>query len=550
MLAILVAAPVGTAAVGDEGMDPQQRNLIRELVPFPRKQKKSYLMEARRIPSSNWRFLILLGLAPLGQAPFSQAIGQTANLYTIPNQSAHFIRMPSRESSTEIDAVFHNPAGVVELSEGFHLSLNNQMVRQASTITSNYQYLSQVPTEYRGVASSLAFPSIFGAYRKGSMAYSFGFLMVGGTGGAEYDNLPEADAGIADVVPLIKQLAPLSQVDALIQSSTGTNPNYSNLTDYRFDFQSAGLGFSPGIQLGASYQASKLFAVAFGVRFVQQFVFATSTLRNTEVYSEQHGGWYAPADYLNYVGQDPNLAGTVYPPVLGAVAQGLAEDLAPVSLDMSQYGFGLTPIVGLAIRPSAQVNVGLRYEHNTAITMKTSIRDGKDAAGRFTDGEEIRADIPGFATVGVHYVIGPKLHTRFGFRYMLDKNADWNGRDSLIEGNYYELSMAGQYDLSDQWLVSGGYTYNRPRVSPAFQAETDYRLPGHTAAIGGAYDFNDNVRVNLGFMYTYFISETGNYPHAFGGNENNNLNNELTFAKNAMIVGMGVDMRFNGAKPN
>jgi long-subunit fatty acid transport protein len=106
--------------------------------------------------------------------------------------------------------------------------------------------------------------------------------------------------------------------------------------------------------------------------------------------------------------------------------------------------------------------------------------------------------------------------------------------------------MAGQYDLSDRWLLSGGYTYNRPRVSTAFQSETDFRLPGHTTALGGAYDFNENMRVNLGFMYTYFISESGNYPHPFGGNENNNLNNELTFNKNALIVGMGLDMRLNG----
>lgn len=504
-----------------------------------------YGMQAKQFTLLSRTLILSLGMSSVFGAQ-----AQTANLYTIPNQSAHFIRMPSRESSTEIDAVFHNPAGLVELEEGFHLSLNNQMLRQKSTISSSYQYLNEVPTEYSGVASSLVFPSIFGAYRKGPLAYSFGLFMVGGTGGASYDNLPEADAGIADVIPLMIQLAPINQVDALIQTNTGTNPDYANMTAYRFDFQSEGLGFSPGIQVGASYQATKIFAVSFGARFVQQFVFATSTLENVQVYNEGQGGWSTPTDYLNMMANNPELAGTVYPPVLGAVAQGLEEDLAPVALDMSQYGFGLTPIIGLAIRPSSQVNVGLRYEHNTAITMTTRIEDGKDAAGRFTDGEKVRADIPGFATVGVQYKMFPRLATRIGFRYMFDKSANWNGRDSLIDGNYYELSVAGEYNLSTKWLVSGGYTYNRPRVLPAFQSETDYRLPGHTAAIGGAYDVNEKVRVNLGFMFTYFIQETGNYPHPFGGNENNNLNNELTFDKNALIVGLGVDMRFNRGKQN
>lgn len=488
--------------------------------------------------------ILLLQMAFL-PAPGAQA--QTANLYTIPNQSAHFIRMPSRESSTEIDAVFHNPAGLVELDEGFHLSLNNQFLRQESTVSSNYQFLREVPTEYRGVAASLIFPSIYGAYRKGRLAYSFGIMMVGGSGGAQYDNLPEADAGIADVIPLMKQLAPLNQIDAYINGQTGSNPGYANLSDYRFDFNSTGVGFSPGLQAGISYQASKLIAVSFGARFIQQFVFATSTLENVEVYNEGQGGWYAPADYLLMMANDPSLVGhPVYVPVLGAVSQGLATDLAPVELDMSQYGFGLTPIIGVAIRPNNQVNVGLRYEHNTAVSMRTSIRQGKDAAGRFVDGEKIRADLPGFATIGVHYKLFPKLSTRIGFRYMLDTQSDWDGRDSLIESNYYEVSVGGQYTISQRILISGGYTFNRPQVLTAFQSETDFRLPGHTGAIGGAYDVNDRVRVNLGFMFTYFVPESGEYPHAFGGNENNNLSNELSFEKNALLVGLGVDMRFNG----
>jgi long-chain fatty acid transport protein len=472
---------------------------------------------------------------------------QSPNLYTIPNQSAHFVRMPSRESSTEIDAVFHNPAGLVELDEGLHLSLNNQFLRQASTIVSNYQYLNPNPAEYSGVASSLVFPSLYAAYRKGPMAWSAGLMMIGGAGGAEYSNLPEVDAGIADVIPLMRQLAPLNQIDAFLQAQTGENPGYANLTDYRFRFESAGYGFSPGLQLGASYQANRLFAVAFGLRFVQQFVVATSDLRDVEVYNEAQGGWSSPGDYLRMVASDPGLSTSpVFPPVLGAVAQQLDTDLAPVELDLAQYGIGLTPIVGLAIRPNDKVNVGIRYEHNTAMTLKTRIRSGKDAGGRFRDGERTRADLPGFATLGIGYKMFRRMQTRIGFRYMLDTQTDWNGRDSLITGNYYEVSIASQYSLGERYLISGGYTFNKPRVDSDFQYETDFRLPGHTAALGGACDLNDRMRVNLGVMYTYFSPETAMYSHPFGGNENVSLANELTFRKNALVMALGLDMRLNG----
>ena len=59
-------------------------------------------------------------------------------LLTNTNQSVHFLRNPARDASTEIDAVYTNPAGVVFLSDGFHISLNNQSAFQTRTITSTF----------------------------------------------------------------------------------------------------------------------------------------------------------------------------------------------------------------------------------------------------------------------------------------------------------------------------------------------------------------------------------------------------------------------------
>ena len=61
------------------------------------------------------------------QAPTPSQQAQV-NLFTIPNQSASYVRMPARQASQEIDAVFFNPAGTVNLDEGFHFTFNNQML--------------------------------------------------------------------------------------------------------------------------------------------------------------------------------------------------------------------------------------------------------------------------------------------------------------------------------------------------------------------------------------------------------------------------------------
>jgi hypothetical protein len=233
-------------------------------------------------------------------------LAQDVNLYTIPNQSAHFVRMPSRESSTEIDAVFSNPAGLTALDQGWHLSVNNQFLRQSTTVTSSYSFLNDVPTEYDGVASSFIFPSVFAAYKNGRTTWSFALLLVGGAGGASYANLPTPDLLTADIVPLM-QFQPLGSVDAEVTAASGNNPGYSDLTGYSFDFTSDGYGVSPGVQVGLSHLVTDRLSVAFGARFVQQYLEAQSFYGNVQVTHPEYGTFEA-ADYLYFVANDPNLS--------------------------------------------------------------------------------------------------------------------------------------------------------------------------------------------------------------------------------------------------
>ncbi|MGC9374003.1 MAG: hypothetical protein ACP5DQ_03050 [Bacteroidales bacterium] len=66
--------------------------------------------------------LLIIGILMI---PFFSYSG---GIVTNQNQSAAYIRMFARDASTGIDAVFFNPAGLTKLSDGFHLSLNNQYI--------------------------------------------------------------------------------------------------------------------------------------------------------------------------------------------------------------------------------------------------------------------------------------------------------------------------------------------------------------------------------------------------------------------------------------
>lgn len=55
-------------------------------------------------------------------------------ILTNTNQSIDFLRNPARDAAIGLDGVYSNPAGVVFMSEGFHLGINWQYAHQTRTI--------------------------------------------------------------------------------------------------------------------------------------------------------------------------------------------------------------------------------------------------------------------------------------------------------------------------------------------------------------------------------------------------------------------------------
>ena len=84
-------------------------------------------------------------------------------IVTNTNQSASFIRMPVMDATLSIDGAYYNPAGLVHLQNGFHLSLNNQYVSQTRTITSDYALLKN--KEYKGDVLAPLFPTLYAVYK-------------------------------------------------------------------------------------------------------------------------------------------------------------------------------------------------------------------------------------------------------------------------------------------------------------------------------------------------------------------------------------------------
>ena len=108
-------------------------------------------------------------------------------LVTNTNQSAAWVRLPSRNASVGIDAAYYNPAGVMKLENGFHLSLSNQSIFQTREVENSYAGPNDAfglnEHLYEGSVTALVFPSIYAVYKMDKLAFSLGFNPVGGGAG-------------------------------------------------------------------------------------------------------------------------------------------------------------------------------------------------------------------------------------------------------------------------------------------------------------------------------------------------------------------------------
>ncbi|MBN1985529.1 MAG: hypothetical protein JW761_04445, partial [Prolixibacteraceae bacterium] len=106
-------------------------------------------------------------------------------LLTNTNQSAQFIRMLSRNASTDIDGVYFNPAGLIKLEDGWHFAFYSQTIFQDKTVDSKFPLLND--GHYVGKVTVPVFPTAFAVYKKENWAFSLGFGPNAGGGSADFD---------------------------------------------------------------------------------------------------------------------------------------------------------------------------------------------------------------------------------------------------------------------------------------------------------------------------------------------------------------------------
>jgi long-chain fatty acid transport protein len=200
-------------------------------------------------------------------------LSHAGGILTNTNQHINFLRMVARGASTDIDAVYTNPAGLAWLNHnGWTLSFNIQNAAQHRDIHAQYTVLdysamqqglaSQPSAEtfkqyYGGRASAPVIPSFYAAYQHDRLTVSADAALVGGGGKASYDDgLPMFDSAIRFALANSAALSALSK-------AVGTR---SNSELYDLNTAMSGSQYIYGVQLGVTYKATDWLSAFLGGR--------------------------------------------------------------------------------------------------------------------------------------------------------------------------------------------------------------------------------------------------------------------------------------------
>lgn len=493
--------------------------------------------------------IFVIGLLLVG---FAFAGGIVTNT----NQSADFIRMMNRNASTDVDAVYFNPAGLTSLNDGLHLYLSSQTIYQTRTIMSDVKYLNS--DTFEGTTFAPVFPNFYVAYKKGDLAFGAGLVPIGGGGSAVYeDGLPSFEAPIS-----------------LLKKSFAA----VGLTDYNLNIDFEGSSLYLGGQAVVSYKINDMISVAAGARYftakntykghlkdieatvggidmpaylVVESVIPLATGASEGLQGAVALGYFTNDTPLSAIDADGSIAagliqfgvdpeGFTVGQAIGAydyVAADLTEQAllleSGIEVDTEQTGSGFAPIFGLYLTPMEGLAIALRYEGKAAMTLTNETVEGKDG-DIFIDGAETGADMPAMASVGLALTVTPSLRLVADMNYYFNQGVDWSGKEDYLKDGM-EAGVGFDFALNESLQLSAGFlrTINSGAL-PRYHSDMSHTFTSNTIGAGGRYNINQNLYISFGVANTFYddLNNSGVDYGSIIGNE--------TYKKTSIDFAIGI----------
>lgn len=472
-------------------------------------------------------------------------------ILTNTNQNIAFLRNPARDAAIGIDGVYTNPAGVVFLDNGVHVSFNWQYAHQTRTITTTNPDFklgvdngNQEVKKFKGVANAPVIPSLQIAYNKDRWSFQGAIAVTGGGGKCEFaEGIGSFESAIGTIA---NQLQPLGAAG------------------YDADAYMRGKQYYFGITLGSAYKITDNLSVYGGLRFLYGTAAYKAKVENIQVNTAKglvpFGGFVDGANATISGGIQQIQAGIAQYQQMGvtppaelttqlATLQATQQKLATlevyregISMMSDQSGIGIAPIIGIDYK-TGNWNFAAKYEFKTRMRMKNSstVKEPHlvSALNKYLDGTSVPEDQPALFTVGAQWSVLPTVRINAGYHLFFDKSAHWyNHEEDKLDGNTWEVNGGAEWDITDKLQVSGGIQKTNYGLSDAYMNDMSFVVSSYTFGLGFGYQISKKVKVNVAYFQTnYDTYKQDVTPTAL----NNTTHNDFTRTNN--VFGVGVDLK-------
>ncbi|MFT7623631.1 MAG: long-chain fatty acid transport protein [Myxococcota bacterium] len=189
-------------------------------------------------------------------------------------------------------------------------------------------------------------------------------------------------------------------------------------------------------------------------------------------------------------------------------------------LDATKTALGVGGIFGLHIRPLRQLDIGIRYETETALEFETESTtsnlktEPNTALAAFADGAKEKRNLPATLGVGIAYHVMDQLTLMGNFNYYFINEAD--SADD-IEGNLgyvisydddydngIEIAFSVEYAFLPELVASIGYDRAWSGGNENTFSDFEFHLSSHAVGGGARYTLFDRLDLSVGFAAIFY----------------------------------------------